>query len=179
MVKPMNGDAIGLEPGVVRLCVYNPEWPVLFEQEKQRLLSVLVGQVLDVQHIGSTSIPGCTAKPILDIAIAVQNFETAFALVPLFESLGYEFRGELGIPRRHYFSIREPRSTHHIHMFEPTHPGYQATLLFRDYLRTHPAAVEQYVALKQSLAQAYPQDRDAYTHAKTEFVHHILDLANR
>lgn len=173
----MNDNAIGLEPGVVRLCAYNPVWPQLFEQEKQRLLSILDGQVLDIQHIGSTSIPGCNAKPIIDIAIAVQSFENAFALVPLFESLGYGFRGELGIPRRHYFSIREPLSTYHIHMFEPTHPDYQATLRFRDYLRNHPAAVEQYIALKQTLAQNYPHNRDAYTHGKTDFVKHILKLA--
>ena len=144
---------IGLERGVVRLVAYDPEWPRLFELEKQRLLAALNGQILDIQHVGSTSIPGCTAKPILDIAIAVENFEQAFACVPLIEQLGYEFGGERGIPRRHYFVKRTPHSTHHIHMLEIAGSEWQAHLLFRDYLRAHPESVEQYVSLKQMLAE--------------------------
>jgi GrpB-like predicted nucleotidyltransferase (UPF0157 family) len=171
----MTNDSIGLERGVVRLSAYDPEWPRMFELEKLRLQNALGGQILDIQHVGSTAVPGCTAKPILDILIAVESFEAAFACVPLIEGLGYEFRGELGIPRRHYFVKRDPRSTHHIHMFEPTSPDYVATLIFRDYLRTHPEAVEQYVALKQRLAEQYPQDREAYTDGKTEFVTKVCE----
>ena len=169
--------AIGLERGVVRLATYDPEWPRLFEQEKARLQAALGGQVLDIQHIGSTSIPGLTAKPILDIAIAVENFEAAFACVPLIEKLGYEFMGEHGILRRHYFVKRDPRSTHHIHMLELTNAEYQAHLLFRDYLRLHPEAITQYQTLKQRLAEQHPNDREAYTDGKAEFIGQILALA--
>ena len=168
---------IGLERGIVRLSAYDPEWPRLFEEERQRLQEALGDQVLDIQHVGSTSIPGCTAKPILDIAMAVESFEAAFACVPLIERLGYEFMGELGIPRRHYFVKRDPRSTHHIHMLERTSQEYEAQLLFRDYLRSHPEAVEQYVALKEGLRQRYPNDREAYTDGKTEFIKNILSMA--
>jgi GrpB-like predicted nucleotidyltransferase (UPF0157 family) len=168
---------LGLERGVVRLEAYNPEWAQLFEQEKQRLREALGNWARDIQHVGSTSIPGCAAKPILDIAIAVENFEAAFASVPIIEQLGYEFRGEMGIPRRHYFVKRDPRSTHHIHMLEQNSAEYQAHLLFRDYLRLHSEAVIEYIALKQHLAEQYPTDREAYTNGKTEFVEHILTLA--
>lgn len=173
----MTDDPIGLERGVVRLVAYTPEWAWLFELEKARLQAALGDKVLDIQHVGSTSIPGCTAKPILDIAIAVESFEAAFACVPLIEQLGYEYGGEHGIPRRHYFVRRDPRSTHHIHMLEQSSADYQAHLLFRDYLRTHPEAVAEYVALKQSLMEQFPADREAYTDGKAVFVQQILALA--
>jgi GrpB-like predicted nucleotidyltransferase (UPF0157 family) len=168
---------IGLERGVVRLEAYKPEWARFYEQEKARLQDALGDRVLDIQHVGSTAIPGCSAKPILDIAIAVENFEQAFACVPLIEQLGYEFMGEMGISRRHYFVKRDPRSTHHIHMLEQGSAEYQAHLLFRDYLCAHPEEVKQYEALKQHLAERYPADREAYTEGKAEFITQILARA--
>lgn len=109
---------LGLERGVVRLVPYDPCWSLLFEEEKQRIQAVIGSWILDIQHVGSTFIPGCPAKPILDIAIAVANFEQAFICIPPLEQLGYSYQGEYGIPRRHYFVRRNPHSTHHIHMLE-------------------------------------------------------------
>ena len=168
---------LGLERGVVRLVPYNPCWSLLFEEEKQRIQAVIGLWILDIQHVGSTSIPGCPAKPILDIAIAVANFEQAFICIPPLEKLGYSYQGEYSIPRRHYFVRRNPHSTHHIHMLEHHSSEWLNHLLFRDYLRVHPDAVEAYGALKSSLAARYPRDRDAYTEGKAEWIQGILAIA--
>ncbi len=164
---------LGLEKGVVRLVPYTAEWVRYFELEKAALRLVLGGYILDIQHIGSTSIPGMLAKPIVDIAIAVADFEQAKTCIPLVEGLGYEYKGEFGIPRRHYFVKGDPR-LFHLHMSESESIEWQNTLLFRDYLRDHPEAAQEYAQLKQQLAAKFPHDRDAYLDGKSEFVEGVL-----
>lgn len=169
---------LGLERGVVRLAPHQAVWSVLFEEEKGRLEKALGSAVLDVQHIGSTSIPGIKAKPILDVGVAVRNFEEAFVLIPKVERLGYLYRGENGIPRRHYFVKGTPeRRTHHLHMVELDSEEWTKNLLFRDYLRRHPEAARAYQALKEALATQYPRDREAYTDGKHAFVQEVLQKA--
>ena len=168
---------LGLERDKVKLSPYQNAW-VNFVEEKQRLEEVTGYGILDIQHIGSTAVPGLKAKPILDIGIAVANFEEAFALVPLIEGLGYTYRGENGIPRRHYFVKGPPnKRTHHIHMFEEANEEWAKHLLFRDYLRMHPETVTAYQALKEDLAKRYPRDREAYTNGKHEFIQKVLEEA--
>jgi GrpB-like predicted nucleotidyltransferase (UPF0157 family) len=169
-------DAIGLEKGVVRLVPYQDEWKRLFEQEKGAIQAVLGGYILDIQHIGSTAIPRISAKPIIDIAIAVTDFEEAIVCIPLVVGLGYEYRGGYGILRRHYFVRGEPR-LFHLHMMEVTSPNWQDLLLFRDYLRGHPEAAGEYAALKRQLAEMYPAGREAYLEGKAEFIQRVIGLA--
>ncbi len=166
---------LGLEKGVVRLVPYSSEWIRYFEQEKGALHAALGDKILDIQHVGSTSIPGMLAKPIVDIAIAVADFDEARACIPQLESLGYEYKGEFGIPRRHYFVKGDPR-LFHLHMSEIDSLEWQNTLLFRDYLRDHPGAASEYAQLKQQLAARFPQDREAYLDGKSEFVQGILKI---
>jgi GrpB-like predicted nucleotidyltransferase (UPF0157 family) len=168
---------IGLEKGTVRLIPYTGEWKRLFEEEKIRLQAVVGKYVLDIQHVGSTSIPGMAAKPIIDIAIAVKNFEEASVCIVPIEQLGYEYKGELGIPRRHYFAKGDPR-TYHIHMFEIGSQDWVDQLLFRDYLIRHPQSAQEYANLKIALARRFPQDREAYLEGKAPFIQHILQLAS-
>lgn len=92
---------IGLKRGIVELAPYTAEWRRLFEEEKARLQAAIGQYVLDIQHVGSTAIPGMIAKPIIDIGIAVRDFEEARVCILPIEQLGYEYRGEQGIPRRH------------------------------------------------------------------------------
>ncbi len=169
---------LGLERDKVRLSPYQTAWVKLFKEEKKRLEAVISEGVLDIQHIGSTAVPNLKAKPILDIGVAVKNFEEAFALVSPIESLGYTYRGENGIPRRHYF-VKGPADnrTHHIHMFEEVNEEWTTHLLFRDYLRTHPETVTAYQTLKEDLAKRYPRDREAYTDGKHEFIQEVLKEA--
>jgi len=168
---------IGLERGIVRLAPFDPGWAVLFEEEKASLSRALGVWALDIQHVGSTAIPGGVAKPIIDIAIAVQNYEAAFACVKPMETLGYVYGGENGIPRRHYFNKYDPRSTHHVHMFELTSKEWCEHLLFRDYLRSHPEIVQAYADLKRQLLEQFPANREAYTGGKAEFICRVLDQA--
>jgi GrpB-like predicted nucleotidyltransferase (UPF0157 family) len=169
-------DVIGLESGVVRLLPYSDLWPRLYEAEKARIHAAVGRWVLDIQHVGSTAIPGMPAKPIIDIAVAVADFEEArICIVPL-ERLGYEYRGELGIPRRHYFTRGDPR-THHVHMNELGSRDWGNQVLFRDYLIRHPGQAEAYAALKQRLARQYSTDRDAYLAGKAAFIEGILRRA--
>jgi len=167
---------IGLEKGLVRLAPYTPQWKRIFERERYSLEDVVGPYILDIQHVGSTSIPGMPAKPIIDIAIAVLDFEAARVCIPLIETLGYEYKGEFGIPHRHYFVKGDPR-TFHIHMSEINSQEWLNTLLFRDYLRLHADEAEEYAELKMQLALQYPQDRNAYLDAKAPFIQRVLQTA--
>jgi GrpB-like predicted nucleotidyltransferase (UPF0157 family) len=167
---------IGLEKGTVRLVPYTQEWERLFEEEKCRLQAAVGKYVLDIQHVGSTSIPGMLAKPILDIAIAVQNFEEAGICIQPIEQSGYEYMGENGIPRRRFFVKGDPR-THHIHMNEMGSWDWNNQIDFRDYLIQHPESAEEYAELKLALAQRYPTDRQSYLDGKAPFIERVLQLA--
>jgi GrpB-like predicted nucleotidyltransferase (UPF0157 family) len=168
---------LGLPSGQLRLASYAPDWPLLFLAEKAQLCAVLENYILDVQHIGSTSIPGMPAKPILDIGVAVPNFDEAVVCIPLIEQLGYSYRGECGIPRRHYFVKGDPR-THHLHMLEVTSEEWKNHLLFRDYLRSNSEAAQAYANLKQQLATRFAADREAYQTGKESFIQAVLQQAN-
>ena len=167
---------IGLERGVVKLVPHTPEWARLFAEEKARLEAAIGLHVLDIQHVGSTSIPGMAAKPIIDIGIAVTDFDEARVCVPSIERLGYTYRGEHGIPRRHYFVKGDPR-THHLHMNEIHGQDWENQVLFRDYLIAHPALTAEYAALKRALAAQHPSDRGAYQDGKDPFIKRVLALA--
>ncbi len=171
-------DALGLERTTVILRPYDERWAKLFELERVYLQTALGDDVLAIEHIGSTSVPRLTAKPILDIGVSVESFEAAFALVPRLEELGYTFRGEQGIPRRHYF-VRgsDQNRTHHLHMLEHANPEWRDLLGFRDRLRAQPETVRAYEALKRRLAEQYPNDRVAYTDGKYEFIRTVLGRA--
>lgn len=171
-------DALGLERTTVTLRPHDSCWAELFELERVRLRTALGDDVLALEHIGSTSVPGLTAKPILDVGVAVESFESAFALAPRLEGLGYTFRGEQGIPRRHYFvQGTDEKRTHHLHMLELTNPEWRDLLLFRDRLRTQPGTAQAYETLKRQLAAQYPNDRAAYTDGKVEFIRAVLGRA--
>lgn len=169
-------DVIGLENGVVRLVPFSSEWRRIFETEKAALEGALGTLALDIQHVGSTSIPGMPAKPIIDIAIAIPDYDEASVCVPPLEALGYEYRGEFGIPRRHYFSKGDPR-TFHLHMVEIKSTQWVNMLGFRDYLRQAPQAAKEYAELKRQLADRYPLDREAYLEGKADFIQRIIQAA--
>lgn len=167
---------LGLEPDVVKLYPHDGGWRCLFETEKKKLQSTIGEFVLDIQHVGSTAIPGIPAKPIIDIAIAVHNFEEAEICIAPIERLGYVYRGENGIARRHYFRKGEPR-THHLHLMEASSRNWENQILFRDYLRQHPAAAHDYAALKNKLARLHRKNRQEYTLQKAPYIEEILRLA--
>ena len=168
---------LGLHRGELRLSPYRNEWPALFESE-QKIIEAAVGDhVPDIQHVGSTAIVGMPAKPILDIAIAVEDFEQARVCIDPLVALGYTFRGENGIPRRHYFQKGEP-CTHHIHMVEKTSDEWRKLVRFRDMLRADRSTAADYRRLKLDLWERLPGDRKAYQAAKAAFIEEIIRRAS-
>lgn len=159
---------------------YDPQWPILYEEEKDRILGLIGRLVVAIEHIGSTAVPGLGAKPIIDIMVAVHRLADAEECVEPLRSIGYEYVPEYNdiIPERRYFH-KGPQGahTHHLHMVELTSDFWERHLLFRDFLRTHPEEARDYYDLKKELAVKYRSDREAYTEAKTAFIESVVDKA--
>ena len=178
MSLPGEGAALGLASGTVRVVPYDPGWPALFVAEAARLNNILLvhGVALRVEHIGSTSVPGLAAKPILDVLAGWEMANARAAAIGALESAGYTYRGEQGIPGRDFFRRGEPRQ-YHVHLTRVGNATWNDHLTFRDYLRANPAAAADYAALKRALAARYPTDRERYIEGKTEFVQATLGSA--
>lgn len=158
---------------------YDPRWPGLFAEEAKRLRQAIGGALVAVEHVGSTSIPGLSAKPVIDILVGVRVLGEGEKAVPALDALGYEYRGENGIPGRLFLrkGLVEYRRTHHLHMVGMGHEQWASMLSFRDYLRAHPDEAGRYEALKRDLASQFRGDRRAYTDGKAEFVEAVLAKA--
>jgi len=168
---------LGLKKGRVVVEPYNDLWPVLFNREATRIREAIGPHIRDIQHIGSTSVPGLSAKPILDIAIAVDTFEASVVCVSPLEELGYRHLGENGIPRRRYFEKGTPE-THHLHMFEINSDDWRRHLYFRDLLRVNADLVNEYAVLKEQLAERYPDNIEAYQKGKAACIKRVQNLSS-
>jgi GrpB-like predicted nucleotidyltransferase (UPF0157 family) len=163
---------LGLSQHKVEVHPYDPEWPVLYEQEANRLRTALRDWIMGIEHIGSTAVPGMPAKPIVDIAIGIRDFEEGFEMVPLMTELGYQFRGEQGVKHRHFFILGRPR-THHVHIYEVTSEDWHQRIAFREALRSNPTKARKYAELKHKLAQQFPKDIAGYSTGKKEFIERL------
>ena len=156
---------------------YDPQWPLLFEQERKRIEAVLGNEAIRIEHIGSTAIPGLIAKAVIDIAIGIQRLKMASRYIPLIEGLEYIYEPtfEALLPERRFFWKGTPTvHTYHIHMAEVGSPLWVKPIMFRDYLRKHPDEAQHYGELKRSLAEKCVNDMDAYIDGKTVFVEEVL-----
>jgi GrpB-like predicted nucleotidyltransferase (UPF0157 family) len=151
---------------------YDPRWPVLYEEERMRVAAALGDVVERIEHIGSTSVPGLSAKPIIDILVTVARLGPPDCYTEQIGSLGYTYFPVLGNAARHAFGKGSPH-THHIHVVQHGGEEYMRPLVFRDYLRAHPEVAQQYGALKRTLADRFQNDRRAYSEAKTDFIRSI------
>ncbi|PZE21632.1 GrpB family protein [Paenibacillus xerothermodurans] len=157
---------------------YDPLWRTEYQQEKDRIAAVLREKILDIQHIGSTSVEGLDAKPIIDIAVAVKHLVIAEDCAAPLRAIGYEYVHKPEFPSRRFFRKGTWRKgTHHLHMYDLHSADWQNNLLFRDYLQNHPRVLQQYCKLKQALAAQHPADRTAYTLAKAPFIANVIELA--
>ena len=169
----MAHDILGLENGLVVLARSNSGWSATFKSEASDLNSVMKGRVSGIEHVGSTSIPGIRAKPILDIMVGVLNLTDGIALGPVLAELNYELRPNAGLPGEHVFTKGTPR-THLLHMVEYEGEVWQQKLAFRDALREDTDLALAYEKLKVELSLKYVADRGAYTDGKTEFVRGVV-----
>jgi GrpB-like predicted nucleotidyltransferase (UPF0157 family) len=151
---------------------YNPDWPNEFAGESKAIAAAFGDIRIAIHHIGSTSIPGMHAKPIIDMLAVVSSIDAVNARNEFFISLGYEPLGEFGIPGRRYFRKNNPAGvrTHQIHAFQIGSPQIKRHLAFRDFLCTHPAEAAEYAALKRRLAEEHPDDIEAYMDGKDGFI---------
>ncbi len=157
---------------------YNVVWPQWFGVLQARLAPFLEGIDHQIEHVGSTSVPGLAAKPIIDmdIIVAAGGLERAIAAVV---SAGYTHRGELGIVGRHAFGNPdgEPLPAHHLYVCVEGADSLRNHLVLRDHLRANPDAVRRYGALKMRLARVHVDDIDAYVEGKTDFILGVLQGA--
>jgi len=162
----------------VELVPHNPEWSRLADQEAERILAGLNFPIIGIYHIGSTSVPGIKAKPILDFVLEVQNLEDVIQNLTSFEDLNYQNKGEFGIPGRQFFTRdTNGERSHHLHVFQQGHPDIERHLVFRDYLRANPDAAREYEKLKEELAQRFPKASGSYTEAKSGFILSMDEVA--
>ncbi len=157
---------------------YNSIWERLFTDEAARLSTAFGGEALAITHIGSTSIPGIFAKPIIDILIQVKEIHRVDALNQQMTSLGYNSQGENGLAGRRYFTKGgDSERKFNVHTFQAGHPEISRCLDFRDYLRTHSLEARIYSDLKQALAAYYPNDIDGYMAGKDAFIKETIARA--
>jgi GrpB-like predicted nucleotidyltransferase (UPF0157 family) len=168
-----------MEQSVV-LVPYDPAWPAAFEAEAG-LLQARIGPWVagGIHHVGSTSIPGLAAKPVIDIMVGVESLSSSRICIDRLEDLSYcyaPYRAE----EMHWFCKPDPgHRTHHLHLVPAGSPRYTGVLAFRDYLRTHSEAAADYLATKERLAIEFEHDREAYTEGKSGVVARLTAEARR
>ncbi|MBL7953061.1 MAG: GrpB family protein [Flavobacteriales bacterium] len=160
---------------------YDPSWPQRYTEVEARLKKLLPKNLVQrIAHIGSTAVPGLSAKPIIDVQVEVNDLqEVRERVVPMMEEQGYEFiwRRSMGESEPYYawFILRNERGERmeHVHIIAPDHVSADR-IVFRDLLRKHPEEAASYETLKNMLAKKFAKDRVAYTQGKTEFIHSTL-----
>ena len=165
----------------VEIVDYDPRWPQRFALESARLRSVLAEPLLEIEHHGSTAVPGLAGKPVIDMLVAVESIARAARYAAVLTESGYEAvdpRYREIWPERIVLIRREHgRRTCHVHLMLRDHPMWERLLAFRDHLRAHHEAAAEYAELKRSLASAHGNDRHAYMSAKSEFINRVTAIA--
>lgn len=157
----------------VDVVAYDKNWIVQFNKEARKLRGILYSEIVEILHIGSTSVPGLAAKPIIDILVIVKEIWRIDDYNAAMMNLGYQPKGENGIKDRRYFNKGGTNRTHHVHIYEAGNEEIIRHLAFRDYLRTHHDQALQYGKLKERLAKQFPYDIGSYIKGKEEHVQRI------
>lgn len=178
---------LGLKRGAVALCPHEKAWETEAEQTMARLRQILGPVAVEMAHVGSTAIPTIQAKPILDIAVAVDDFDTLLAYEKQLRAAGFYYRpnaqagvrGQLLFACGSYYDGSGDLQTHFIHIVRTGSVDWQNYILFRDYLRTHADAAGEYERLKLALAAKLPTDsgREDYVKGKQSFIRSVLRRA--
>lgn len=170
---------IGLKRGTVKLVDHNPKWETAAAAAISQLKDIFGNTAKDIQHVGSTAIKNIKSKPIIDIAVAVEDFDLVTPLIPALENSGFHLR-QHGVPNDMLFVVgdfKENILTHHVHVVKANNMEWINYINFRNYLNAHSSKAKEYEALKLRLLKQYPNNREAYTNAKGEFIRKILRKA--
>lgn len=157
---------------------YSPLWKNKYKEESLLIRNILADNCIAIYHIGSTSVEGLAAKPIIDIMAVVRSLEIVDTVAEKFSDIGYEYLGEFGIEGRRYLRKGGDERTHQIHIFQADDwNNIGRHLAFRDYMRTHEKEREEYAKIKIELAKKYPYDIDGYCDGKENFVREMEEIA--
>ena len=168
---------MGLKVGTVKIEKYNPNWELEFYKEKENLTKIFGDLAIEIEHIGSTSVKGLSAKPIIDIAVALNKLEDFEKVKERFQKEPYSIKedsddGEILVRKG-----SEENRTHFIHVMEICSKRYKDTIAFRNYLRKHEEAMQEYEELKKDLETKYADNRKMYTSSKNEYIKSIIKKA--
>jgi NAD-dependent deacetylase len=156
---------------------YDPEWPRLYEQEAERIREALSNSVVEIEHMGSTAVPGLGAKPIIDISVGLRTLDLDRGQIAGMELIGYEYLGEFGIPGRLFFRKGGGQRTHHVHAVEWGGTHWRRQQAFREYLRAHPDEARLYEDEKRRLVEETSGDWYLYWERKQPFVEEVFARA--
>jgi GrpB-like predicted nucleotidyltransferase (UPF0157 family) len=168
---------------MIKIVPYEQAWHAAFVEEARRIRSQLGLRALRIDHVGSTSVPGLAAKPVIDIQVSVASLEPRGIFGADLQALGYAHvdLGDFDLVYPFFMRPGQWPSTHHVHLCEAGAAQERKHLAFRDYLRSHPAAAAEYLELKQDLARRHTgathESRDAYALAKSGFIQAALARA--
>jgi len=168
----------GVEKREIKVLDYDPRWPEKYEQHAQRIKAALKERLLRIEHVGSTSVPGLAAKPIIDIDVIVVDSSDEATYLPALEKAGYVLRVREPDWHEHRM-MRTPELDVHVHIFSPDSPEFKRHLVFRDWLRRNEEDRRLYDTTKRQLAPRQWEDMNAYARAKTEVVERIIATALR
>lgn len=158
---------------------YNPQWSEEFEKIKKELLSVIGNNIISIEHVGSTSVAGLWAKPIIDIDVIIDDGMLPIIIDKL-SSIGYEHKGDLGIKGREAFGYDDNEKSHlmkhHLYVCHKDNPELKQHLALRDFLRSNPEYREKYSIIKLEMSMKYPHDIDNYIKGKEPVVMEIYKL---
>lgn len=164
-------------PDPITVVDYDPQWPAVFETLRAVIAGAIGDLALAIEHVGSTAVTGLAAKPIIDMDVLLRSASDFSLCVQRLTGIGYEHRGDLGIPEREAFAAPPSRPAHHLYVCPPESREFRRHVALRDYLRTHPADASAYGELKRSLAVRYRAERAAYADGKREFIESLLRTA--
>jgi len=157
---------------------YNPKWAEWFEVIKRYVGPSLIDIASSIEHVGSTSVPGLSGKPIIDMSVVVESKQRVTVAIERLAHLGYMHRGQMGVEGREAFDspadCPPDFPAHHLYVCLNGSVGLSNHLIIRDYLLTHPESVQEYGQLKHMLAEQFANDIDGYIDGKTDFLVGIL-----
>lgn len=178
VARIMDGPRLGLTRHQVEVAESDSRWRLVFDALAAELLSALADLDVVVEHVGSTSVPGLAAKPIIDVAVGIRGEIAIERIIQILDPLGYIYRRDEGASGGQLFVVDEEGQPGHriayIHVVTTEDPQWARYLRFRDLLRGNPDARIEYEQLKRRLAAEFPDDRVGYTTAKESFIKNLL-----
>lgn len=166
---------IGLKHGTVKLKTHNQNWKKLFDKEKKIILKMFPGKIIEINHAGSTAIPGIKAKPIIDIFATIKSLSIAKLFKKNLERIGYIYKGNGGVAGRIiYMKENNGLITHHLQFVKPNSSIWKNQRIIKEYFLNHKDEAKKYEKLKTELAKKFPDNREKYTKGKDKFIKSII-----